>query len=71
MKLNSDETIVVAATQLNALYDWLTNHAFLPAGSPDRKKLHHVRQLVEAAGFLLQDICNGIGRDAGKEAGSD
>lgn len=71
MKLNSAETIAVATVEINALYDWLTNHAFLPADSPDREKLHHVRQLVEVAGFLLQDICNGIGRDAGKEAGSD
>ena len=67
MKLTSAESIVVAATQMNALYDWLTNHAFLPAGSPDRKKLHHVRQIVEAAGFLLQEICNGIGEEVASD----
>ena len=67
MKLTSAETIAVATVEINALYDWLTNHASLPAGSPNREKLHHVRQLVEVAGSLLQDICNGIGREASDE----
>jgi len=67
MKLTSAETIAVATVEINALYDWLTNHAFLPAGSPDREKLHHVRQLVEVAGSLLQEICNGIGKEVASD----